>query len=576
MAACFKDVVESDQVALNVDIRVIDGVADAGLRGKIDHDRWPEYCEYFVDESFVCDAASDENMPDRRVDRVDNAEAVFLELRIIVIIHVVEADHSAAGQLAAKAHDEIGADKAGRAGDQDCFAVQIDGGFAHCLFLVGVIAAGDDGFIAVSISAENVSCVDFFLDIVENGIIAVGDDASAHFLEFPEVIDDLGAKESRAVLKCGFVNNDGSALRLDALHDALDGGLPEVVGICFHGQAVYADDDVFLFALFVAGVRLAVAVSSGNLQNTVRDKVFSGAISLDDRLDEVLRHVLIVGEQLLGIFWQAVTAVAKGRIVVIITDPGIETDALDDLGGVQSFDLGVCVQFVEVADAEREIGVHEELRGFGLGEAHEKGIDILLVGALLQQRGEDVGLLSGVVGGFIIADDDPAGIQVVIQGLGFAQELRAEQNVVDAELLADVPGVTYRDGRLNDDRRLILGRSVFCRLHDKFYDRFHSAAVKEVLLGIIVGRRCYNDKIGISVSLSRVRGRLKVQLSRSLLRFSKKLLDILVFDRRFIVVELLYLLLDDVHCGYIVVLGKEYGEGQTDVAGSGDGDLVGS
>ena len=217
-------------------------------------------------------------------------------------------------------------------------------------FLVGVIAAGNRS-IAVSISAEDISCVDFFLDIVENGIIAVGDDASAHFLEFPEVIDDLGAKESGAVLKCGLVNNNGSALSLDALHNSLNGGLPEVVRVCLHGQAVYADDDVFLFALFVAGVRLAVAVSSGNLQNTVRDKVFSGAISLDDRLDEVLRHVLIVGEQLLGIFWQAVTAVAKGRIVVVIADAWIEAYALDDLGGVQAFDLRIGVQLVEVTDA---------------------------------------------------------------------------------------------------------------------------------------------------------------------------------------------------------------------------------
>ena len=105
VAAGFKNVVEPDQVALNVDVRVIDGVADACLRGKIDHDRGPVYCEYFVDKSFVCDAASDEDVSDRRVDRIDHAEAVFLEFRIIVIIHVVEADHSAACEFAAQAHD---------------------------------------------------------------------------------------------------------------------------------------------------------------------------------------------------------------------------------------------------------------------------------------------------------------------------------------------------------------------------------------------------------------------------------------------------------------------------------------
>ena len=105
VAAGFEDVVETDQVALDVDVRVIDGVADAGLRRQVDDDGGLVYREYFVDQGLVRDAASDENMPDRGVDRVDHAKAVLLELRIIVIIHVVEADHSAAGEFSAEAHD---------------------------------------------------------------------------------------------------------------------------------------------------------------------------------------------------------------------------------------------------------------------------------------------------------------------------------------------------------------------------------------------------------------------------------------------------------------------------------------
>ena len=393
--------------------------------------------------------------------------------------------------------------------------------------------------------------------------------------EFLQIIDDLGTEEGRSVFQSGFIYDNGGALGLDALHDTLDGRLPEVVGICFHGQAVHTDDDVFLSALFVAGVRLAVAVSAGDFQNAVGDKVLSRAVCLDDRFDEVFGHVLIVGEQLLGIFWQAVTAVAKGRVVVVIADARIKADTLNDLSGVQALDLCIGVQLVEVADAQRQISVDEQLRGFSLGGAHEKSLDILLVGTLLQQRNEDVGLLSGVVGSFIIADDDPAGIQVVIQGLGFAQELRAEQDVVDAEFFADVPGVSYRNGRLNDDCRLILRRFVCRGLHDKLYNSFHSTAVKEILLGIIVGRRSHNDKIRVFISLSCIRSCLEAQLSRSLFRFSQKLLNILIPDRRFIIVELLHFLRNDIHRGDVVVLGEQNSEGQTDVAGSGDGDLVG-
>lgn len=358
VAAGFQNIVETDQVALNVDVRMIDRVADAGLCGQINYDGGFVYCKYFVDKGLIGDTSFNKDVPDGRVDRVDHAKAVLLELRVVVVVHVVEADHGAACELAAKAHNQVCADEARGAGDQDGFTVQIDGSLAHCLFLVGVIVAGNRS-IAASISAENVSCVDFFLDVVENGIIAVGDDASAHFLEFPEVIDDLGAKESGAVLESGLVNDNGSTLSFDTLHNSLNGGLPEVVRVRLHGQAINADYDIFLLALFVTGVRFTVAVCSGDFQYTVRDKVLPGAVGLDDRFDQVLGHVLVVGEQLLGIFWQAVTAVAKGRIVVVIADARIKADTLNDLSGVQALDLCIGVQFVEVADAQRQISVDE-------------------------------------------------------------------------------------------------------------------------------------------------------------------------------------------------------------------------
>ena len=165
VAAGFQNNVETDQVALDIDIRMIDRVADAGLRGQIDYDGGLVYCKYFVDKGLIGDTSFNKDVPDGRVDRIDHAKAVLLELRVVVIIHVVEADHSAACEFAAQAHNQVCADKAGGAGDQDGFAVQIDGSLAHCLFLVGVIVAGNRS-IAVSISAEDVSCIDFFLDIV--------------------------------------------------------------------------------------------------------------------------------------------------------------------------------------------------------------------------------------------------------------------------------------------------------------------------------------------------------------------------------------------------------------------------
>ena len=238
VAAGFEDVVEADQVALDVNVRVVDRVADARLRGKVHNDLGPVCLENAVDQLLVGDAAFDENMPDRGLDRVDHAETVFLELRVVVIVHVVETDHGAAGKLAAQAHDQVGSDEAGGAGDQDGLAVQIDRGFAHVVLLgyrVPLRFCEENVKVHVKVngtlvSAEQISRVYLVLDIAELvGVKAVGEDDVALCLELIEVVDDKAVVETVAVFERGLVDDDRDALRLDALHDALDGGSAEVV-----------------------------------------------------------------------------------------------------------------------------------------------------------------------------------------------------------------------------------------------------------------------------------------------------------------------------------------------------------
>ena len=73
------------------------------------------------------------------------------------------------------------------------------------------------------ISSEEISCVYFVLDVVQRRVVAVGDDASAHFLEFLQVVDHFAAEEGAAGFQGWFIDNDGSAFSLDTFHDALDG-----------------------------------------------------------------------------------------------------------------------------------------------------------------------------------------------------------------------------------------------------------------------------------------------------------------------------------------------------------------
>ena len=93
---------------------------------------------------------------------------------------------------------------------------------------------------------------------------------------------------------------------------------------------------------------------------------------------------------------------------------------------------------IEIRDAESEIGIHEELGGFRLRQAHEEGCNGVFYGNLLEKTGEGAGA------GFrwlIAADDDAAGVEVVIQGFGLPQELRAEEDVVHTQIFADVDGI---------------------------------------------------------------------------------------------------------------------------------------
>ena len=83
--------------------------------------------------------------------------------------------------------------------------------------------------------------------------------------------------EKLVAVKGRLVDDHLDALRLDALHDALDRGGTEVVRTCLHDQT----EDPHPFR--VPG-------------NDVRgDKVFAHGVGVDDGLDEGLWHVLVIG-----------------------------------------------------------------------------------------------------------------------------------------------------------------------------------------------------------------------------------------------------------------------------------------
>ena len=90
------------------------------------------------------------------------------------------------------------------------------------------------------VAFEDVARVDLVADIVEDRVVAVGDDGLASLLELLQVINNKTAEESGAIVQRGLVDDDLRALSFDPLHDALDGALAEVVAVALHRQPVHA------------------------------------------------------------------------------------------------------------------------------------------------------------------------------------------------------------------------------------------------------------------------------------------------------------------------------------------------
>lgn len=379
---------------------------------------------------------------------------------------------------------------------------------------------------------------------------------------------DLGPEELRRVQR-GLVDHHGHSLGLHALHDALDGARAEVVGVGLHRQAVDAHDRLLL--------ALVHAVPH-HLQHLVGDEVLAGAVGLHDGLDQVLRHVFIICQQLLGVLGQAVAAVAEAGVVVVAADARLQAHAVDDVACVESSHLAVGVELVEVGHAQRQVRVGEELHGLSLsGAQHELGdahgavgvhaLQLGGVGALGEQAGEALGGRDGDNVLLRRAHHDAAGMQVVVERLALAQELGAEEDLAVAQPLAKARGVADGNRGLDDDPGIRVNRA---NGGDGGLD---GGSIEEVLIGVVVGGCGDDGVVGARVCLCNVDGGVQVELALPRLGLRQEALDLIVLDGRLIVVDLLDLLGHDVQRVDLVVLREQDGEGQADVAGTGDSDL---
>ena len=240
-------------------------------------------------------------------------------------------------------------------------------------------------------------------------------------------------------------------------------------------------------------ISLVCFICASDLQHTVSNVVFSGTVRLHDCFNQVLRHISVIGQKLLGVLGQAVTAVAKAWVVVLITNTRIKAHTLDNLLRIQSLHLRIGIQLVEIADTQSQISVGKQLNSLGFRKAHNQGVDILLDCTFLEQACKGVGSLHQASVIHISTHNDTARVQIVVKSFRLPQELRAENDVVAVVLF------THRSCKANRNRGLNNHDCVRIVLNDQLDDGLYCGSVKEVLLAIIVGRRCDNDEIRIFV-----------------------------------------------------------------------------
>ena len=122
MTTRLQNIVEAYEIALDIGIRVRDGITDTGLRGKIDHYRNPVFTKNFLHRILVRNRRMDECPVS--AEGLDLAQALVLYIDVVIIGDAVNADDADIVNVREQALDEVAADETGGTGHEDCLAFE--------------------------------------------------------------------------------------------------------------------------------------------------------------------------------------------------------------------------------------------------------------------------------------------------------------------------------------------------------------------------------------------------------------------------------------------------------------------
>lgn len=118
MPACFQNVVEANHVALDVSIRIRNGVPYTRLCAEIYYDVRVVLLENAVDEVFVRKVTSNKGIV---LELLEFRQPCFLDADIVVVVHIVQTDDLGVRLCGKDALSEARPDKTGCTCDKYCF-----------------------------------------------------------------------------------------------------------------------------------------------------------------------------------------------------------------------------------------------------------------------------------------------------------------------------------------------------------------------------------------------------------------------------------------------------------------------
>ena len=117
MTASFQDIVESNQVALDISIRIRDRISHTSLGSQIHYHLWLMLLKEFIHHRLVSDTAIYHG---KALKLLQLAKSLLLDMHIIVVVHIIDTHYLDVLHFLQQSQSQVAANKASSTCHEDC------------------------------------------------------------------------------------------------------------------------------------------------------------------------------------------------------------------------------------------------------------------------------------------------------------------------------------------------------------------------------------------------------------------------------------------------------------------------